>query len=172
MKAGTDRMSWGAAALCAAALLTGACSSEEARPVAEAERTSVAVGTATEGTPTEAGATITAAALLAALDAEAGLVVLDVRTPEEYDAGHVPGAINIPHDQVGDRLASLDAFRDRDIVVYCRTGRRAALAERELTAAGFEHVLDLEGHMVFWKAHELPLATPTVADCGQDGRPC
>ena len=72
MKADTDRTSRSAVALCVAVFLTGACSSEDARPVAEAERTPVMVGTATEGRPTETGATITAADLLAALDAETG----------------------------------------------------------------------------------------------------
>ena len=53
-------------------------------------------------------------------------VILDVRTPEEYAAGHVPGAINIPHDQVRARLAEIDSAKDQPIVVYCRSGRRAA----------------------------------------------
>ena len=99
-----------------------------------------------------------AAELVAALELADGPIVLDVRTAEEFEAAHVPGAINIPHDEVGARLAELEQYRNREIVVYCRSGKRAGEAGQVLSAAGFEGVKDLEGHMVFWKAHELPLA--------------
>ena len=56
------------------------------------------------------------------------LVVLDVRTPEEYAAGHVVGARNIPHTEIVARIAELAGARDRDLVVYCRSGRRSELA--------------------------------------------
>ncbi len=62
------------------------------------------------------------------------LVVLDVRTAAEYAEGHVPGAQNIPHTELTARLAELEAARTRDIVVYCRSGTRAALAEKGYVA--------------------------------------
>jgi rhodanese-related sulfurtransferase len=91
-------------------------------------------------------------------------VILDVRSPEEYAGGHIPGAINIPYDQIAAHLDSLDTFRGREIVVYCRSGRRAGIAEEALAEAGFAQVLDLEGHMQSWNAESYPLAVP-AADC-------
>jgi rhodanese-related sulfurtransferase len=60
--------------------------------------------------------------------------VLDVRAPEEYVTGHVPGAVNIPHDQIAARLAEVP--KDRDVVLYCRSGRRAAMAGEVLSGNG------------------------------------
>ena len=90
---------------------------------------------------------------------DATLVVLDVRTPEEYADGHVPGAINIPHDQVEPRLAELASARDKDVVVYCRSGKRAALALGVLQKSGFTKLLHLEGDMRAWSASGRPVET-------------
>jgi len=72
-------------------------------------------------------------------------LILDVRTPEEYAAGHVEGALLIPHDQVAARLAELEPYREGEVVLYCRTGRRAAIVERLLRANGFESVVNAGG---------------------------
>jgi rhodanese-related sulfurtransferase len=85
------------------------------------------------------------------------LFVLDVRTPEEFAGGHVPGAVNIPHDQVASRLAEVP--KDRDVVVYCRSGRRAGLAAEVLKASGFKRVQHLEGDMEAWLAKGRPVET-------------
>jgi phage shock protein E len=79
------------------------------------------------------------------------LVLLDVRTPEEFAAGHIPGAINIPHDQLPNRLAEIAGAKNKDVVVYCRTGRRSAIAQETLTTQGFKSVRHLEGDMVKWQ---------------------
>ena len=72
-------------------------------------------------------------------------MLVDVRTPEEFESGHIDGAVNIPVDQV----AASDAFEGQDrIVVYCRSGRRSAAAAQELAGRGYE-VLDL-GPMTAW----------------------
>jgi phage shock protein E len=70
-----------------------------------------------------------------------GVTVLDVRTPQEFEAGHVPGAINIPHDQVAARAAEVGA-RSRPVLLYCRTGHRSGLAAAELVRQGFSAVYD------------------------------
>jgi rhodanese-related sulfurtransferase len=88
---------------------------------------------------------------------DSGLVVLDVRTPQEFAAGHVPGAINIPHDQLANRLGELPASRDKPVVVYCRSGRRSALAEDVLRQGGFSNVKHLKGDMVGWEAEGRPV---------------
>ena len=88
---------------------------------------------------------------------DASLFVLDVRTPEEYAQGHVPGAINIPHDQVGQHLK--DIPKDKDVVMYCRSGRRVGLAAEVLAANGYRRLLHLEGDMNAWAERSRPLET-------------
>lgn len=85
------------------------------------------------------------------------LVVLDVRTPKEFAEGHVPGAINISHDELEARLPELEADRDRDVVVYCRSGKRAGLALDMLEKAGFKRLYHLEGDYLGWAAASRPV---------------
>jgi len=87
------------------------------------------------------------------------LVVLDVRTAAEYAEGHVPGAQNIPHTELAARIAELEAARTRDIVVYCRSGVRAAQALTVLEAAGFQRLFHLQGDYLRWGATGRPVAT-------------
>jgi phage shock protein E len=77
-----------------------------------------------------------------------GAVLLDVRTPEEFRDEHVPGAVNVPLQELTARLDEVGA-RDRTVVVYCRSGRRSAEAARLLQHAGFRHVHDM-GAMLEW----------------------
>lgn len=65
---------------------------------------------------------------------------LDVRTQAEYDAGHVAGTLHIPLDQLEQRWQELATFRDRPLVVYCRTGRRSAAAMDLLRNRGFDRL--------------------------------
>jgi len=89
---------------------------------------------------------------------EAGdpLVFVDVRTPEEFASGHVPGAINIPREQLPGRFAELETARDR-LVVYCERGPRAIAAAATLLGAGFHEVRHLAGDMAGWRAAGLPI---------------
>jgi phage shock protein E len=88
---------------------------------------------------------------------DADVVVLDVRTPEEFAAGHVPGARNIPHGQLASRLAELADARDKKIVLYCRSGRRASIAEGVLKEAGFTQLRHLEGDFPAWESAQRPV---------------
>jgi phage shock protein E len=72
-----------------------------------------------------------------------GVTVVDVRTPGEFQGGHVPGALNIPHDQIARRAAEVGA-RDRPVLLYCRSGRRSAMAAAELVRQGFTAVYDFK----------------------------
>lgn len=94
---------------------------------------------------------------------DADLVILDVRTPEEYAAAHVPGAVNVSHDQVAARLPELSAYKSKDVVVYCRTGRRTNLALELLKANGFERLWHLEGDILAWQAQNRPLEASAAA---------
>jgi phage shock protein E len=84
-------------------------------------------------------------------------LILDVRTPEEYQAGHIPGAVNIPHDQLASRLSELPISKSDEVVVHCEKGGRAAKAESVLAAAGYKNVVDLQGHMQAWRESGLPV---------------
>jgi phage shock protein E len=84
------------------------------------------------------------------------VLILDVRTREEFSQSHVPGARNIPHDELAGRLDELGADHERNVVVYCESGRRAGMAESTLLAAGFTAVHHLEGDMKAWRAAERP----------------
>ena len=77
-----------------------------------------------------------------------GSWLLDVRTPAEFSAGHIDGALNIPLDALEQRMGELEP-RDRPIVVYCRSGSRSAGATQLLKRAGFAQVFDL-GAMRNW----------------------
>jgi len=93
------------------------------------------------------------AARIAAGDAP---LILDVRTPAEFEAGHLPGARNVPHDALADRLPALGLAPDAEIVVHCHSGRRASEAEQVLREAGHTNVRDLTGHWQAWRRAELP----------------
>lgn len=85
------------------------------------------------------------AAAKARMDSGDALIILDVRTREEYDGGHIAGAILLPNEDIGtDRPAALpDA--DAEILVYCRSGNRSAQAAKKLIAMGYTAVYDFGG---------------------------
>lgn len=87
----------------------------------------------------------------------AELLVVDVRSAAEFDEGHLPGAINIPHDAIGQRIAELGPPGERDVIVYCRSGRRAALALTALQEAGFSRLYHLEGDYLRWSEEGRPV---------------
>lgn len=93
------------------------------------------------------------------------LFVLDARTPEEFAQGHVPGAINIPHDQVAMHLAEIP--KDKDVVLYCRTGHRAGLAADVLKANGYTRLLHLDGDMSAWMANARPVQAKALPEAIQ-----
>ncbi|NMO13659.1 rhodanese-like domain-containing protein [Pyxidicoccus fallax] len=79
----------------------------------------------------------------------AGAMLVDVRTPEEFAAGHLPGALNIPVDELPRRFSELGS-PDKPLIVYCRSGARSSRAERLLKERGFQDVFNL-GPMSAWE---------------------
>lgn len=88
--------------------------------------------------------------------AAGSIVALDVRSPEEYNAGHVPGAINVPHNQIDTHLTEITHLKDKAVLLYCRSGRRAGFAENSLTELGFTQLYHLQGDMQGWSEKQLP----------------
>lgn len=129
-------------------VLTTGCSTPAPRDDAAATPTS----TSNTADPLATVPAIPAAALEPRLATATAPLLLDVRTPAEYAAGHLPGARLIPHDQLAQRLTELAATKDQEVIVYCRSGRRAAQAIDTLTRAGFSHVAHLQGDYQRWSA--------------------
>ena len=118
----------------------------------------VSTAAAADPVPAASAGSVSQAELLARLERkDPDLVVLDVRTPAEFAAGHVPGARNVSHDLLSSRLADLAPLRDKQVVLYCRSGRRTLLAVDVLHAAGFMHLAHLEGDYLAWEAEHRPI---------------
>jgi len=73
------------------------------------------------------------------------VVILDVRTQEEYDGGHIRSAILLPYEEIARKAESILADKDQTILVYCRSGRRSEIAARALIDMGFTNVIDFGG---------------------------
>jgi rhodanese-related sulfurtransferase len=82
-------------------------------------------------------------------------LAIDVRTAEEFAAGHIPGAVHIPYDQVAKRIADVEA--PHGVAVYCMVGPRARKGEQALLESGYEPVFHLEGGFSAWQAGGLPV---------------
>ena len=88
---------------------------------------------------------ISAADAKARMDSGDTIVILDVRTQEEYDAGHIAGAILVPNETIADKQPQLLPDLDAEILVYCRSGNRSAQAAKKLIAIGYTNVVDFGG---------------------------
>ena len=79
------------------------------------------------------------------------LIILDVRTKEEYDQGHIDGAILIPYDEIETHVKDIEKSKDKPLLVYCRSGRRSSIAIKTLKNKGFKKIYHMyEGYMN-WK---------------------
>lgn len=89
----------------------------------------------------------------------AKLTVLDVREPTEFEAGRIPGAINIPRGVLEFRIGEVHEFAKKDVpvVIYCRTGGRAALAAVALGQLGYSNVVSITGGIAAWEQSSLPV---------------
>lgn len=84
-------------------------------------------------------------------------LVLDVRDASEFAGGHLPRARNIPLKDLGTRLDEIGKYKERAVLVTCRTGPRAGAATRVLKQAGFNAVYQLKGGIVAWQQASLPV---------------
>ena len=83
--------------------------------------------------------------------------ILDVRSAQEFQQGHIQGAVNISYDLLENSRELLNIKKDQPIVVYCRTGRRAQVAYQILDKKGYKQLVDLQGHMILWQQKRFPL---------------
>lgn len=86
-----------------------------------------------------------------------GPLVLDVREDSEFGKSHITGAKNIPVAELEQRIAELEDWRERDILIYCRAGQRSAKAAAVLKRHGFTSMYKLDGGIMAWQSANLPL---------------
>ena len=84
-------------------------------------------------------------------------LVLDVRGQKEYAAGHLPRARHIPAEELAKRVEEIGKYKDKTVIVTCRTGARAGAASRLLKQAGFKNVFELRGGLNAWEQASLPV---------------
>ena len=79
------------------------------------------------------------------MDSQDGYIILDVREQDEYDAGHIPGAILIPYTQIEEKAKEMLPDKDQLILVYCRSGRRSKIAAEALAELGYTNIKEFGG---------------------------
>ena len=103
-----------------------------------------------DGGSTAADAPITTSETWEAI--RGGAVLVDVRTQDEFDQGHLDGALLIPYDEIARRASELGDSRERTIVLYCRTGNRSGKAKGTLDELGYTHVINAGGYEALKRA--------------------
>ena len=93
---------------------------------------------------------ISGAEAKALMDSKSGYIIIDARTQEEYDQGHIPGAILIPEYEIADRAKKELPDKAQLILVYCRSGRRSKIAAEELVKLGYTNVKEFGG-IIDWE---------------------
>jgi molybdopterin/thiamine biosynthesis adenylyltransferase/rhodanese-related sulfurtransferase len=100
---------------------------------------------------------------------EAALFV-DVREPDEWDEGHIPGAIHVPRGRLEGRIEGLVPDKGRPLVLYCSGGSRSAFATKVLGELGYEEVVNLAGGFTDWKRNGFDVTVPRVLSSDQRAR--
>ena len=85
---------------------------------------------------------------------ETGYIVLDVRRPDEFAAGHIPNAINVPNETIGTAEISELPDKNQLIMVYCRSGRRSKEASEKLVKLGYTNIVEFGG-ILDWKGETV-----------------
>ena len=85
------------------------------------------------------------------------IILLDVRSKEEFESGSIKDSINIPHEDLLSDIALVSQYKTKKVVVYCRSGRRAELVINELEKNGFLDIIDIDGDIMAWSQSNYPL---------------
>lgn len=105
-----------------------------------------------------AGGSVSVETVREQLARPAAPMLLDVRTAEEFAGGHVPRAVNIPIQALPQRLAEVP--KDREVIVYCESGKRSARALDLLKEAGYTRVREMDGSMAAWREAGYAIEKP------------
>jgi rhodanese-related sulfurtransferase len=126
----------------------GACSSGQPTAAAAPQAVEGAVAQAKVNTK------IAPADYVAQFDADTDHILIDVRTPQEFASGHIPGAVNIAVEELAQRLNEVP--QDKPVVLYCRSGNRSGQAAQILDSAGYAQIYDL-GAIITWAEQGYPI---------------
>jgi rhodanese-related sulfurtransferase len=85
-------------------------------------------------------------------------IILDVREPAAFSAGHLRDAKNIPLKELSTRLAELDKFKSKPVIIVCQSGMQSAKAAAQLKKAGFTDAVSMDGGIAAWQTQGLPIA--------------
>ena len=85
------------------------------------------------------------------------LVLLDVRTVEEFESGRIINSINIPHEMLLSNIDLVSEYSNEQLIVYCRSGKRAGLVIKALEKNGFNNIVDIKGDILAWSQSNYPL---------------
>jgi sulfur-carrier protein adenylyltransferase/sulfurtransferase len=96
--------------------------------------------------------------------------VVDVREQNEWDEGHLPGAVHVPRGHLESRIEAAVPDRDRTVLVYCASGNRSAFAAKTLEELGYERAISLAGGFTDWKRNGFPFEVPRALAEGQRRR--
>ncbi len=99
-----------------------------------------------------------------------GPLFLDIRPVDEWDEGHIPGALHAPRNNLESRIEGLVPDKGRDLVVYCGSGARSVFAARTLLELGYENVANLAGGFADWKRNGYDFTTPKTLSPAQRSR--
>jgi molybdopterin/thiamine biosynthesis adenylyltransferase/rhodanese-related sulfurtransferase len=98
------------------------------------------------------------------LIAEESPAIVDVRERDEWDEGHLPGAVHVPRGHLESRIESAAPDKSRPVLVYCASGNRSAFAAKTLEELGYDHVVSLAGGFTDWKRNGNPFEIPEALD--------
>lgn len=82
--------------------------------------------------------------------------VIDLRNAKEFKTGYISGAINVPNDNLDSRLTELEKYKEKPVILVCKSGQSSAAAAAKLEKAGFAKVKRLRGGIAQWQADDLP----------------
>ena len=99
-----------------------------------------------------------------------GPVIVDVREQDEWDEGHIPGAVHVPRGHLESRIERLAPDPSRPVVIYCSAGNRSAFAAKTLTELGYEEVASLAGGFTDWKRNGFPVQLQAGLDAPRRAR--
>ncbi len=104
----------------------------------------------------KSGQSLTPQQAINLLNAQGGIFV-DLRDASDYGKGHIVDSLNIPVAKLDARVAELDKYRDKPVVLVCKMGQSSSAAGKKLNAVGYEKVFRMSGGMMEWGAMQLPL---------------
>jgi len=122
-------------ALIVVAFLIGGCADKDAKEINETEKS--------------AYVSITAEEAKKIMDEETGYLILDVRTKEEYDEGHIPNSVLLPNETIDEDVSDILPDKDQKILIYCRSGNRSKQASQKLADLGYTDLIEFGG-IVDW----------------------